>query len=430
MTTRITVREYARLTTEPIDNPGLDRAHVSVTVFDWLCQLNESFGRGGASLIQVEGRRWLRLDNYVGVLEAPCGTCLEILPKHFESTDDIAQGRRLLRRMIQAALDLPTREVGTAALELFDAPLSEWVMRQFLEALEHVVKRGVRFDYRRVEEEQPFLRGQLDVVGQMRQPPGKQHHFRIRHDLFGPNRPENRLLKLALERVCKSTQVSSSWRLAHELRGMLSEVPASHDPRQDFRAWRTDRLMAHYQAVRPWCQLMLDQTMPIAVAGQQYGMSLLFPMEQLFEQYVARYLERTKSSDTRLKMQAASAWLCRHEGGNFFQLRPDLLLSQGNRCWVLDTKWKRLNAESRNRNYGLSQADFYQLFAYGHKYLKGQGDVVLIYPAHTVFNEPLEVFEFSPQMKLWVLPFDLERNCLIGAETAGLPVSNRRQFPH
>ncbi|NAT16166.1 restriction endonuclease, partial [Pseudomonas syringae pv. actinidifoliorum] len=91
-----------------------------------------------------------------------------------------------------------------------------------------------------------------------------------------------------------------------------------------------------------------------------------------------------------------------------FQLRPDLMITQGEKSWVLDTKWKRLDSEMGRKNYGLSQADFYQLFAYGQKYLGGQGDLVLIYPKRASFQEALPIFEFSEGLRLWVVPFDLE----------------------
>ncbi|KPY70376.1 McrC family protein, partial [Pseudomonas savastanoi] len=159
MKTTVTVREYARLTTSNIPNPTLDVAQVSTTAFDWLCETSSRFSKAGAALVQVEGRRWLKLDNYVGALETPCGTRIEILPKHFEQGDCIQQSRALLRRMIQKSLDLPTRKVGATALQRFDAPLTEWVMSSFLEALDHLIKRGLRFDYQRVEEEQRYLRG-------------------------------------------------------------------------------------------------------------------------------------------------------------------------------------------------------------------------------------------------------------------------------
>jgi 5-methylcytosine-specific restriction enzyme subunit McrC len=50
--------------------------------------------------------------------------------------------------------------------------------------------------------------------------------------------------------------------------------------------------MAHYQAIKPWCELILNKQMPIAVSGEWQGMSLLFPMEKLFEKYVERCLRQ------------------------------------------------------------------------------------------------------------------------------------------
>lgn len=408
MNALVTVREYARITTEAVA-PSLDCAQVPVSAFDWLCRLNESFSSTGASLVQVESRRWLKLDNYVGVLETPCGTRLEILPKHHEAGDCVAQSRALLRKLIQSSLDLPTRRAGTADLELFDAPLSEWVMQQFLEALDHLLKRGLRFDYCRVEEEQRFLRGQLNVVAQLRQPPGRQHQFQIRHDLFVPDRPENRLLKLALDRVCKITQNAANWRLAHELRSRLMEVPACRNVDQDFRAWRADRLMAHYQPVKPWCQLILHRQMPLAVAGDWHGISLLFPMEKLFERHVGIQLRKQLPSHLKLTEQAASQWLCVHRNQNIFQMRPDFLVQEGdNNLYVMDAKWKLLSSAQAENKYGLSQGDFYQLFAYGHKYLGGIGEMLLIYPRTANFLEALPPFDFSSDLRLWVAPFDLD----------------------
>ncbi len=88
-------------------------------------------------------------------------------------------------------------------------------------------------------------------------------------------------------------------------------------------------------------------------------------------------------------------------------------LPSRSKSWVLDTKWKRLDSELGRKNYGLSQTDFYQLFAYGQKYLNGQGDLVLIYPKRASFQEALPVFEFSEGLRLWVVPFDIETGCLI-----------------
>jgi len=419
----VTIREYARLTTEAV-GWSLDLAQVSPSAFDWLCELSGRFNRSGASLLQIEGRRSLKWDSYVGVLETPCGTLLEILPKHHEQDDCLVKSRQLLRKLIQRALQLKPREASVASLELFDAPLSEWVMGQFLAELDLLVKRGVRFDYQRVEEEQRFLRGQLNVVAQMRQPPGRQHHFQIRHDVFLPDRSENRLLKLALEQVGKSTQDAANWRLANELRAMLAEVPTSQQVSQDFRAWSRDRLMAHYQAIKPWCELILNQQMPIAVSGEWQGMSLLFPMEKLFECYVEGWLRQQLLPTAQLTSQTRHEYLCEHDKGRMFCLKPDLLIDYSKQRWILDTKWKRVDARKPEKNYDLSQSDFYQLFAYGHKYCKETGvpKLVLIYPFWSGLTQALPAFDYGQGMSLWALPFDLENDRLLDAGAASIPL--------
>nr|WP_199068444.1 McrC family protein [Chromobacterium sp. ASV5] len=419
---RIVVREYARLTTSPVAGPSLDEARISQTAFDWLCDLAAGFRRGGAQLLQVDGRQWLRLDSHVGVLESPCGQVIEILPKHHGEGDCERSARRLLCKLIAGSLEMPAREAQEAGLQLFDAPLSEWVMRRFLLALEHLLKRGLRYDYQRIEEEQRFLRGQLDVAKQMRQPPGRQHFFQIRHDRFLPDRPENRLLQSALAVVRQTAQDADNWRLAHELAGLLHDLPASCDVAADFHAWRDDRLMAHYQPIKPWCELILHRHMPKAVAGQYRGVSLLFPMERLFENHVARWLRGRLLPGAKLRSQIKRHYLCSHDGQDMFQLQPDLLIEQGSNKWVLDTKWKRLNEGDRQGKYGLSQADFYQLFAYGQRYLNGKGEMALIYPAWRGFAAPLPAFEFDERLRLFALPFDMDGEGLRLATGLALPV--------
>jgi 5-methylcytosine-specific restriction enzyme subunit McrC len=416
----VSVREHAWLTTEPVA-PSLDCAQVSASAFDHLCTLSESFSKGGARLAQIEGRRRLKLDSYVGVVQTPCGTVLEIVPKHHAHGGSLAEGRMLLRKLLLSMLDLTAREVGPAPLLLFDAPLSEWVMRRFLDELDELVKRGLRFDYQRVDDELPFLRGQLNLMAQLRQPPGKGHRFHVRHDVYLPDRAENRLLKLALERVRQATQLPESWRLAQELSFRLGEVPKSKRVSEDLRAWGQDRLMAHYRAVRPWCELILNRQMPLAILGEHQGISLLFPMEKLFEGFVANWLRQRLAPELDIRTPARSQSLCTHMDKPIFQLEPDILIASTSQRWVLDTKWKLLDASNRKDKYGLSQSDFYQLFAYGQKYLGGRGQMALIYPRTEAFSAPLGRFDFGGGLGLDVLPFDLDEEKLIGAERLSLP---------
>jgi 5-methylcytosine-specific restriction enzyme subunit McrC len=66
---------------------------------------------------------------------------------------------------------------------------------------------------------------------------------------------------------------------------------------------------------------------------------------------------------------------------------------------VADTKWKMINQNQSRINYGISQSDMYQLYAYGKKHQAKNGDVhlVLIYPKHEDFIAPLH-FEYEEKL--------------------------------
>ena len=414
-----TVREYAFISVayEGCPKSTLDHAYISESAFEHLCELAASFSKHGAKVFELAGRRKLKLDQYVGVIETPCGTRIEILPKHVElngadDQDIIQQERKLLQKMFSVSLHLPYREAGAANLNRFKQPLHEWIISQFLSSFERLVQRGLRFDYNRIQEDQKFLRGQLQHVKYMRQPPSKKHIFPIEHDVYEVNRPENRLIRTALEVVCKKTKNAANWKLAQELRLMTSEIPRSQNIKQDLRKWQQGRLLVLYDDIKPWTELILGEYMPVSTSGEWRGMSLLFPMEKLFEHYVAYHLRRNLP-DCKVKTQHATEHICTHQNSNIFKLKPDIFIERSNdKNIVMDTKWKLLDQNDRGGRYGLKDSDIQQMFAYSHYYLDHQSEVILIYPYRAEkFTQPLDYFEFryTDDAKLRVVPFNLDK---------------------
>lgn len=427
----VTVREFARLTTQT-GRCGLDEHTIEPSAFNYLCDLASTFRRSGAQIGIREGAQSLRLDQYVGVIETPCGTVIEVVPKCADEAADAKTSRGHLRKMLVAAMGLRTRDAGDAHLQTLQYPLTEWVMHQFIESLRVVVRQGIRNEYHRVQVQTNFLRGRLQLAKQARQPPGRQHLFHVEYDEFLPNRAENRLLRSALSRVLKATTHGGTWRVAHELSIQLSSIPESDDVEADFSRWSTRRLLAHYAPVRPWCELVLGREMPLALHGTTRGRSLLFPMDKLFERYVGAHLGTAIEEPFVLVKQHAGAHLVRHAPAdangaeaNYFALIPDFLVragEQGAVQLILDTKWKRLDTRGAAVGpdqplYGMAHSDLYQMFAYGQKYLAGQGDLVLIYPRCSTFTAPLPVLRLSENLRLWAVPFDLESDtlCEVGA---------------
>ncbi len=63
-----------------------------------------------------------------------------------------------------------------------------------------------------------------------------------------------------------------------------------------------------------------------------------------------------------------------------FALRPDIVITRDDSSIViLDTKWKNL-VDKKKINYGISQSDMYQMYAYSKKY--NTSEVWLLYPVN------------------------------------------------
>jgi 5-methylcytosine-specific restriction enzyme subunit McrC len=411
----IKVREYARLSTLPLQAESLDFAVIPASAFQWLMQSAEALRC--VRFMQWGGELVLQLQQFVGLIETPCGTQIEILPKIASEVSEAQALRQILLTWLSLSADIPHRVLDPGELQTLNQPVHEWLLGVFLQRLQAVLRQGLRFDYQRHACESRYIRGGLDLSKQLRQLPGRQHRFHIRPDRFDVDNAENRLLRSTLEVVFHRTQDQTQRRTAHELLTLFADVRPSGQVTQDLAAWRTDRLMRHYDGLRGLCELILQDLNPITQVGQWRRVSWLFSMDVLFERVVAHSLREHLPAGYRLRTQMHEQALCDHQGQACFQLRPDLVIEGPQQRWVLDTKWKRLDTQlAPKAHYGLSQQDMYQLFAYGQKYVQGQGDLFLIYPQHAGFQAMLPPFSFQPGLQLWVVPFDVRhRRLVLGA---------------
>ena len=401
----ITIYEFDMLTAAPDFTCAGSLHTVPASVFEWLeIQCLRTADKDGAPwlrLTQRQGRRAVQMTSFVGVVRTPDGYQIEVLPKVGKMLGgNYGEARDLLIEMLCCLQGF--RHVQTARAKL----LWEIFITEFLNTVEHVVKRGLRSDYLPNTDNLSALRGKLLMAPHLRQNLCRADRFFAEFDEFSPNRPENRLLHAALSATLLHSTSQTNQQLARELCFVFADVPVSTQPWLDFQRIRMDRDMGYYSDALAWARLILEDEAPLTGTGKHTAPSLLFPMEAVFEAFVARHLSRQLVRPLTLK-----------------RLKPDLVVRDAGRdVLVLDTKWKLLDSLKSNGSdkYGLSQGDFYQLQAYGQSYLNGKGDVVLIYPKTAAFGQPLPVFEFcQPEgLQLWVLPFCLKSRMLLVPEEA------------
>ena len=419
----LTIYEFDVLAAACSNIPLADGLHpVPRHVFRWLeaqsLLASEEGGGGWLRMSQRRGRRVVQVTGFVGVIRAPDGYQIEVLPKIGKATDKDNRARQLLIEMLCCLHEFRHVQIGSARLQAARMPLYEVFIAEFLSSMLYLVKRGLRSEYVAQEENLFALKGKLLIAQHFRTNLCRADRFFTNSDEFSTNRPENRLLHAALQRVLLLTTSNANQKLARELAFVFADVPASIQVRIDFQKARTGRSMSHYAEAMAWSKLILEETSPLAASGCHRAPSLLFPMESLFEAFVAQHLARQLSRPLTIKMQVRDHHLAVHRDQRWFQLRPDVLVKDGVRnLLVLDTKWKLLDSvnSSGKVKYGLSQSDFYQMLAYGQSYLDGQGDVILIYPRTDVFDKPLPVFHFPKHegLRVWVLPFCLESHQLL-----------------
>ncbi|EGA70248.1 hypothetical protein VISI1226_13491 [Vibrio sinaloensis DSM 21326] len=420
----ITLFEYDCLVSEDVVQEQSATSHIqaiSKSAYEYLKQLCLGDERENR-LIQLRrrsGMEVLQVQNYAGVIFTPDKTQIEVLPKigksfNSECTEsDCVRARQTLLIMLRALKGFSHIQTSNANIARQRMPLLEVFIGQFLQSVNTLVKRGLRSDYVRREDNLRFLKGKLNVSKQVRHNFVNKQRFYCDYDEFLLDRPVNRLIHSALRKVKKHTRSAANQKLLQELEFVFREVPESRNYKFDFSKIRLDRAMSYYLVPLDWCRLILEGFAPQTMKGGANAASLLFPMEKVFEDYVANVLkEQLVVSHPKLTVstQVTGEYLARYGGRSKFSLRPDLIIKEGStNKVVLDTKWKLLNTKLNNSN--ISQSDVYQLFAYAKKYLaddeSGQ-DVVLIYPRQDNFDEALHFpFELGDGHKLWVVPFDI-----------------------
>ena len=342
--------------------------------------------------------------NYVGLIMTNDGTTIEILPKIAENQneDDV---KSLLIRMLKTLKDSPFKTMQTANVDTKNIPLLEDFIRMFINEVSALIKRGLKCGYQTVQENTYTFKGKLKVAEHIRYNHSHKERSYVEYDSFELNRPENRLIKSTAALLYRLT---GNLRNKADLNSILfafADVEPSADYDTDFQKVSPDRNMSGYCMVLRWCRVFLKKQSFTSFAGGNISLAILFPMETLFESYIAAILRKHCPAKYTVKAQDHQYYL--FDTPQKFSLRPDIVLENqfGRPRTVMDTKWKKLSS-SVSSNWGISQSDMYQMYVY-HKRYDAQ-KVILIYPkTNAVSEQSIPVFQANDGVTVKVLFVDL-----------------------
>lgn len=340
------------------------------------------------------GGKFIQARNYVGVLQTKSGLTIEILPKIADKTDT-DKSKAIFIKMLKTLKNFPFKSSNLASLKTQNLPLLEIFISMFLCELEALVKKGIKSDYVAQDENLNFLRGKLNINEQIKRNSIHKERFYVGYSEFLSDIKINRIIKTTLKFLYKKSNSSKNQQKIRELLFIFDEVSECEDYKNFFAKLVINRQVKHYEQTLLWCKIFLLNNSFTPHKGDDLGFALLFDMNALFESYVGNFI---KKSFPGTILQHSEKHLV--ENPKSFKLRPDIFL-EGN--FIADTKWKIISSRD-----DISQADLYQLYAYGKKHECDK--LHLIYPKIEGIKQEFMKFGYDDEMLLEILYFDLEKD--------------------
>lgn len=366
MSNAITLKEYEFLQTKEPEYKN----YVTEKTFEKLelFALQEEYSRYLKLTSKKGFGKILQAQNYVGVLQTLDGTTIEIIPKIQNISEE--ESKAILIKMLKTLKKSPFKHLEKAKLKSSKMPLLEIFISMFLEELTLLVRRGIRSDYIAESKNLHFLKGKLKIAEQIKHNTIHKERFFVEYEEFSSDRVENRLIKTTLEFLYKKSKLNKNQQRIREFLFVFDDVSSSKNIKNDFKNLKQDRQMREYEQILLWAKTFLLGNSFSPHSGRELAFALLFDMNLLFESYVGAYL---KKQGFDVKAQDKGKYLV--ESPNRYPLRPDFVLNKNTENEIVaDTKYKNIKEQK-----DISQADMYQLYAYGTKYKKTK-QLYLIYP--------------------------------------------------
>ncbi len=327
----------------------------------------------------------IHVKNYVGLIQLPNGTQIQILPKIYlsDKQNENDKIKSIFLKMLKSLKDFKQiNEFTSARLDISRFNIYEIFIRMFLTELSSLVKHGLKSAYVKKEKNLNCFKGKLLVNKHIQNNFCHKERAYMLYDEFSANRPENRLIKSTLEKLRKATTLYENSKQICNFLNDFDSVDLSTNYENDFSKTVIDKNTREYTNLIQWAKVFLMNKSFTTFSGKNGAKALLFPMEKIYESYVAQQIRRNLSPDWQISCQDKT-----HKLFGKFNLIPDIVLRNGNRTIILDTKWKNL-INDKSKNYGISQGDMYQMFAYAKKY--NAKEVWLLYPlnAETINIQP------------------------------------------
>ncbi|MFN9303219.1 MAG: McrC family protein [Candidatus Kapaibacterium sp.] len=337
----------------------------------------------------------IRANNYVGFIQT-ANDLVEIYPKVFRNCPN-KDKEDMLRHIFfwfsycrKWKFPFSQAQLDRISIDEFPELIINLIANQFLST----VSNQPLTMYQPVEEAMQTPRGSINFKRYITNSvvSGNFQNIECDYEPFLFDNKVNRVIKYCSRLLMNQTRFTENLQMLQEVIFILDEVEDIPCNSYEVENITLNSFFDEYNQVLDSCKLVLSQQL---YSSNTYDLSqwcLLFPMEYIFEDFVAGFLDEKFSNDWKVEYQKSNEYLSSNPKA--FNMQHDIFLTSKNtgRKVIFDTKYKL-----REKNFksdikkGIAQADLYQMTSYAFR--RGCTDIFLLYPNITEdINEP-DIFE-------------------------------------
>ncbi|MBZ5857572.1 McrC family protein [Flavihumibacter profundi] len=342
----------------------------------------------------------IRANNFVGFIQNG-DEIIEIYPKvfreHFQNPSE-SEKMLMLRHIFYwfsycRKWNFPFSQASLDTFDIEDFPelIINLIANQFLE----IVSKQPLTMYQQQEEALVTPRGSINFKRYIAKSLsyGNYQAIECNYEQFLFDNTVNRVIKYCTRLLMKQTKFSENLRMLQEVVFILDEVEDLYCTNTDIDKISLNTFFDNYSKLLHSCKLILSQQL---YSNNPYELSqwcLLFPMEYIFEDFLAGFLENKFSKDWNVEYQKSDEYLSNVP--KVFNMQHDIFLTSRHgekRKIIVDTKYKLRQANFKtDPKKGVSQTDLYQMVSYALK--RGCTDILLVYPNISANINPPDKFE-------------------------------------
>jgi len=336
-----------------------------------------------------------RARNFIGFIQSEHES-IEIYPKIFREAD---MDKRMMLQHLFYWFDycrkwkFPFSHVHLGNFQDIDLP--ELILNLIANQLHTVVSTNPISLYQDTEEAMMMPKGSLNFDRYISNSlvTGNFHVLECDYQPMEYDNRLNRTIKYVARLLSSKTRFSETRQKLEDIIFILDDVKdhvcnasyLDHIPISPF--------YQEYQTTIGLCRMVLNQHIYNHHLDDSKHWSLLLPMEYVFEDFIAGFVEKHFSEDWEVNYQKSDMYLTDEKA---FQLQHDIfLVSKSNDSVkiIVDTKYKLRGNFKEDKKKGIAQSDLYQMTSYAFR--RGCKHVLLLYPNQAEhINEP-DVFHIS-----------------------------------